>query len=326
MRDERVLRVLSRDNDEVDDGWLCDKGRFAYQAIHVDERITEPLMRDGGELRPVTGSARSRRPRGAAHAPGARTAALAGGEATNEEGFLAPALLREALGSADIDSRAGGGARPLELHARARRARRCRRPCPTSSSRTPCSCSTPSRSTTRRSSTCACARACAATACSSPSRRARPTRARRARAAISTLRAGHRRGAGSARSTPRSRAAPTATSTTAQRAAGADAGELRAIAARCCATRGEDVVILWGERLTAGPRGAHAARALLTSPRAWASPTATAPACCEIPAGANGRGLREAGVLPNAGPGLTDRSSGRPRRRARSPRRPAAAS
>ena len=43
VRDEKVLRVLARDHYEVDDGWLCDKGRFAYQAIHVDERITEPL-------------------------------------------------------------------------------------------------------------------------------------------------------------------------------------------------------------------------------------------------------------------------------------------
>ena len=54
VRDERVLRVLARDNADVDDGWLCDKGRFAYQAIHADERITQPLLRDGGELRPVS--------------------------------------------------------------------------------------------------------------------------------------------------------------------------------------------------------------------------------------------------------------------------------
>ena len=33
------MRVLARDHDEVDDGWLCDKGRFAYQPVHVDERI-----------------------------------------------------------------------------------------------------------------------------------------------------------------------------------------------------------------------------------------------------------------------------------------------
>ena len=30
VRDERVMRVLARENAEVDDGWLCDKGRFAY--------------------------------------------------------------------------------------------------------------------------------------------------------------------------------------------------------------------------------------------------------------------------------------------------------
>src|SRR5213078_1623532 len=36
VRDDRVLRVLSRGNGDIDDGWLCDKGRFAYQAIHVD--------------------------------------------------------------------------------------------------------------------------------------------------------------------------------------------------------------------------------------------------------------------------------------------------
>src|SRR6202035_371466 len=56
VRDEKVTRVISRDpfNEEVDDGWLCDKGRFGYQAIHVDERITAPLVRDGGELREVS--------------------------------------------------------------------------------------------------------------------------------------------------------------------------------------------------------------------------------------------------------------------------------
>ena len=38
VRDDRVMRVLARDHEEVDDGWLCDKGRFAYQSMHVDER------------------------------------------------------------------------------------------------------------------------------------------------------------------------------------------------------------------------------------------------------------------------------------------------
>src|SRR4029077_15494094 len=120
VRDERALRVLARDNDEVDDGWLCDKGRFGYQAIHVDERITQPLLRDAGRLRPVSweralseaasglsrAGAASAAPAGRGRArAGARSAALAGGQATNEEGFLLARMLREGLGSTNLDCR-----------------------------------------------------------------------------------------------------------------------------------------------------------------------------------------------------------------------------
>ena len=52
-RRPRAARARRATTHEVDDGWLCDKGRFAYQAIHVDERITAAAVRDGGELRPV---------------------------------------------------------------------------------------------------------------------------------------------------------------------------------------------------------------------------------------------------------------------------------
>ncbi len=54
VRDDKVVRVNCRDNHDVDDGWLCDKGRFAYQSIHARERITQPLVRDGGALREVS--------------------------------------------------------------------------------------------------------------------------------------------------------------------------------------------------------------------------------------------------------------------------------
>jgi NADH-quinone oxidoreductase subunit G len=103
VRDERVLRVLSRQHPEVDDGWLCDKGRFAYQAIHSDDRVTKPLVRDGGELRPVSWE---RALSAAAGLARHTVATLVGGRATNEEGFLAQRLVREGLRSADIDSAA----------------------------------------------------------------------------------------------------------------------------------------------------------------------------------------------------------------------------
>ncbi len=110
VRDERAMRVLSRDhegNEGVDDGWLCDKGRFAYQAIHSDDRITRPLVRDGDELREVSWERAMETARGLAKHSG-RTGALVGGGVSNEEGFLLQKVLREGLGSNDIDSRGGG--------------------------------------------------------------------------------------------------------------------------------------------------------------------------------------------------------------------------
>ena len=58
----------------VDDGWLCDKGRFAYQAIHVDERITDAAdARRRRAARGRPGSARStRRPPALRRARGPR--------------------------------------------------------------------------------------------------------------------------------------------------------------------------------------------------------------------------------------------------------------
>jgi NADH-quinone oxidoreductase subunit G len=70
-------------------------------------------------------------------------------------------------------------------------------------------------------------------------------------------------------------------------------------------TAGEDVVILYGERLVSGPRADHAARALLNVAGRLGLTGARAGAglLC-VPSGTNGRGLAEVGVLPTAGPGL----------------------
>ena len=145
----------------VDDGWLCDKGRFAYQAIHVDERITAPLVRDGGELREVSWERALEVAGGLARHNG-HVGALVGGQATNEEGFLLQRLVREALDSNDIDSRVGGPVDPDVARALADPA--CRPLSRTSSSRTRSWWSAASRSTTPRSSTCESARAFAAAA------------------------------------------------------------------------------------------------------------------------------------------------------------------
>src|SRR5207237_10123805 len=47
-REGKVKRILSRNHPEVDEGWLCDKGRFAFPALRAADRVTEPLRRTGG--------------------------------------------------------------------------------------------------------------------------------------------------------------------------------------------------------------------------------------------------------------------------------------
>src|SRR5437763_4146335 len=53
-REGKVKRILSRNHPEVDDGWLCDKGRFAFSHVHAEDRVIDPLARPGGRrLEPI---------------------------------------------------------------------------------------------------------------------------------------------------------------------------------------------------------------------------------------------------------------------------------
>jgi NADH-quinone oxidoreductase subunit G len=62
--------------------------------------------------------------------------------------------------------------------------------------------------------------------------------------------------------------------------------------------------VVWGERIGGSPGGANALRALLNLAASLGVAEREGAGLLAIPAVANGRGLREAGVLPNAGPGL----------------------
>src|SRR4051794_25675621 len=104
VRDDRVMRVLARDNEEVDDGWLCDKGRYAFQYTHADERIVTPMVREGTRLMEASWEKALDAAAGALKKAGGKAAALAGGETTNEEAFLLQRLFRESLGSPHLSA------------------------------------------------------------------------------------------------------------------------------------------------------------------------------------------------------------------------------
>ena len=107
VRDERVQRILARDNPAVDDGWLCDKGRFGFQMMSSPERITEPMVRRGGKLQPASWEEALEKAADGLRGASAKVGAIVGGGASNEEGYLTQRLVRGALGSPHVDSRAG---------------------------------------------------------------------------------------------------------------------------------------------------------------------------------------------------------------------------
>ncbi len=104
VRDEKVKRVITRDNAEVDDGWICDRGRYGFEMFAAAERVVEPRLKGGeaGWEEAIAAAAKGLR------AADGKVAAIVG-DASNEEGYLVQRLLREALGSHDVDSRPSRG-------------------------------------------------------------------------------------------------------------------------------------------------------------------------------------------------------------------------
>jgi NADH-quinone oxidoreductase subunit G len=186
---------------------------------------------------------------------GAKTAALAGGGATNEEGFLLSRLLRETLGSPHVDSRANG-ALALELQ--------------------------------------------------------RELAEPRLQAKVSDLEFAH--GVLVLDCDPlvdapildlRLRKGARRHGVKIERASGDDLDALRETASGL-AEAGEEIVILWGERFAAGADADERVRSLLDIAAELSLAETAGAGLLEVPATSNGRGLRESGVLPNCGPGLSD--------------------
>ncbi|MDN4522301.1 NADH-quinone oxidoreductase subunit G [Mycolicibacterium austroafricanum] len=101
----KVLRRLAGDDPEVNEEWNCDKGRWAFTYATVGDRITTPLVRDDGALRPASWSeALGIAGAGLAAAVGS-AGVLVGGRVTAEEAYAYAKFARIVLGTNDIDFR-----------------------------------------------------------------------------------------------------------------------------------------------------------------------------------------------------------------------------
>jgi len=101
-RDGRILRMWGRDNTEVNDIWLCDRGRFDTLPTLAAERPRKAQLRRGDALEPADYSVALGGAAELLRAAGKRAAVLLGPTLSNEALFVAGSALRRALPEATL--------------------------------------------------------------------------------------------------------------------------------------------------------------------------------------------------------------------------------
>ncbi len=96
-----IKRVMPRQNERVNEIWLCDKGRFVHHYMEHAERLQKPLVRKGGRLVEATWEEAIGEVAAQLGAAGADVAAIAGGRLSNEDFFALQKLIRT-QGSNDL--------------------------------------------------------------------------------------------------------------------------------------------------------------------------------------------------------------------------------
>jgi len=109
VKNNKVMRVVPLENEAVNECWIADRDRFSYEALDSQERLTQPMIKHGGEWKTVDWQtaleyvAKGLKQIKAEHGASS-VGALVSPHSTLEELYLAGALLR-GLGSDNIDHR-----------------------------------------------------------------------------------------------------------------------------------------------------------------------------------------------------------------------------
>jgi NADH-quinone oxidoreductase subunit G len=112
----RVVRLLGVDSEPVNQGWLCDKGRYGIEWVHSDARVRVPMLRDpeSGELAetswPDALDAAAAELRSALDVAGPGAIAMVGGaRGTTEDAYVWARLMKGVLGTDNVDAQLGDG-------------------------------------------------------------------------------------------------------------------------------------------------------------------------------------------------------------------------
>jgi NADH-quinone oxidoreductase subunit G len=110
----RIVRLLGVDSEPVNQGWLCDKGRYGYEWVHSAERVRAPMVRKNGELVEVSWpealDAAAAGLQAALDARGPTSIAVLGGaRGTNEDAYVWARFAKGVVGTDNVDAQLGDG-------------------------------------------------------------------------------------------------------------------------------------------------------------------------------------------------------------------------
>ncbi len=104
---DQLQRVNARLNEEVNEEWTCDKGKFGHDYVSSPERLRTPMLKRDGQWTPIEWSAAYDLLISKLRAAGADVGGIGGERCTNEDAYMFQKLFREVLKSNNLDSRLG---------------------------------------------------------------------------------------------------------------------------------------------------------------------------------------------------------------------------
>ncbi|HLV80479.1 MAG TPA: NADH-quinone oxidoreductase subunit NuoG, partial [Chthonomonadaceae bacterium] len=102
-----LQRVNARLNEEVNEEWTCDKGKFGHDYVSAETRLTKPMLKRDGQWAEVEWAEAYDVLIEKLKAAGANVGGIGGERCTNEDNFLFQKLFREVIKSANLDHRLG---------------------------------------------------------------------------------------------------------------------------------------------------------------------------------------------------------------------------
>jgi NADH-quinone oxidoreductase subunit G len=113
-RDNKIVRCQALPNEQVNDFWICDKGRYGYHYVSDDDRLTNPLVRSADDAFETKSWSEALQTIAEKVGDGAKVGVISGGHLTTEDSFATARLARKALKTSNVDSRVQDAGAPYE--------------------------------------------------------------------------------------------------------------------------------------------------------------------------------------------------------------------